>query len=157
MTLRNYSSKVVRKNGSAKIGIFSFQNNRLQLVLTANKGIWLGFLGEFHYESIQCKLKVRCLHKVNNKGIIMSLINILEQMGSNSALKNLSAEDLSNILHLSDLEDFQLKSIFDATQNQISELYSASKYQCIMQAPAEDEESEEPKEQDNTKNENTAH
>jgi uncharacterized protein (DUF4213/DUF364 family) len=102
-------------------------------------------------------MKVQCLHKVNNKGLIMSFINILEQMGSNSALQHLSAEDLSNILNLSESEDIQLRSILVATLGQISELYSVSKYHCIMQTPAEDEESEEPKEQDNTKNENIAH
>lgn len=87
----------------------------------------------------------------------MSLINILEQMGSNSAFRQLSTEDLSAALSLSAEDTTQLQLALASNPEQLADLFKAPKYHCIMQIPAEEQESEEPKEQEVPKQVNIVH
>lgn len=87
----------------------------------------------------------------------MSLINIFEQMGSNSSFRQLSAEDLSAALNLSASDTVQLQLALASDPQQLADLCQAPKYHCIMQIPAEEQESEEPKEQESPKQVNIVH
>lgn len=78
----------------------------------------------------------------------MSLINALEQLGSNSTLRQLSAEELSVALNLSASEAKQLQSAVVGSPQQLADLFQVHKYNCIVQVPAEEEESEEQPEQE---------
>jgi hypothetical protein len=77
----------------------------------------------------------------------MSLINILEQMGSNSSFRRLSTEDLSVALKLSTVEAMQLKSAQAATPEQLAALFQAQQHHCIVQVFPADEEDEEGEEE----------
>lgn len=78
----------------------------------------------------------------------MSLIHILEQLGANSALRQLSAEELSVALNLSASQAQQLQSAVNCNPQQLAELFKVHQYNCIVQVPAEEEESEEQPEQE---------
>lgn len=115
-----------------------------------------GIFGKVYEYITLLKFKYLSLHKVNEKGNIMSLINALEQLGSNSTLRQLSAEELSVALNLSASDALQLQSVLIANPQQLADLIQAPKYHCIMQIPAE-EESEEPEERENSIQANTVH
>ena len=79
----------------------------------------------------------------------MSLIHVIEQLGTNSALQQLSKTQLMAMFSDSTTETNQLAALIQGNVEALSELLEVPVYRCVVEGTAEDEEEQpaEPEEQ----------
>ena len=78
----------------------------------------------------------------------MSIIHVLEQLGANAALRQLSATELAAALTQSGTDATLLKSVLAGDATELAQLLQVPVYRCVVQVPEKDEDSKEPSEQE---------
>jgi hypothetical protein len=76
----------------------------------------------------------------------MSLIHVIEQLGTNSALQQLSQAQLMAMFSDATTDSNQLAALLQGDVAALSELLEVPVYRCVTEAPPEEEE--QPDEQD---------
>jgi|GEM_PF-2807312 len=79
----------------------------------------------------------------------MSLIHVIEQLGTNSALQQLSQTQLVAMFSDSTTDTKQLAALFQGNVEALSEMLEVPVYRCVVEGTAEEEE--QPTEQEEPK------
>ncbi|OBP14798.1 hypothetical protein A5320_13850 [Rheinheimera sp. SA_1] len=76
----------------------------------------------------------------------MSLIQVIEQLGANSALQQLTPAELKSLFTNDEIDNIQLEAVVSGDIENLNALLNTIVYQCVVQVPAEQED--EPVEED---------
>jgi len=80
----------------------------------------------------------------------MSFIQVIEQLGANSALQQLSQVQLMAMFANANTSEHQLEALLKGNVEALSELLQVPVYRCVVEGTAEEEE--HPAEQEQPKN-----
>ena len=81
----------------------------------------------------------------------MSLIHVIEQLGTNAALQQLSQAQLMAMFSDAATDKHQLEALLQGNVEALSELLEVPVYRCVTEHPAEEEEQPVEQEEQPTK------